>query len=205
MINGGSGSPTYQLTDSILDTKAIQLRLGEARPHLRLVDLRCILHTTIQGDDVFDEDVDGVGMLLILFVNEEGLFIQAVFCGNLRDFTHVVVLELVDIADDLAFVSADGSQHQQVLQVLVVAKRRRLQDDFLEQLNELDRQVSRQERLDCDGNVIRIRRLGDGCRDDLRPKVRLICLVHAALALTWSISARRCRFSDVRTWAHNSS
>ena len=43
--------------------------------------------------------------------------------SDLRNLSDVVVLELVDVPNDLALVSANGSEHEQVLEVLVVAER----------------------------------------------------------------------------------
>ena len=51
---------------------------------------------------------------------------------NLGNVTGIVVLQLVDVPDDLSFVRADGGKEQKVLQVLVVAERRFLNDDLLQ-------------------------------------------------------------------------
>ena len=117
---------------------------------------------------MFDEDVDGHLVLLVLLVDEEGFLVQAVFRSDPCNVGNVVVGELVDVAHDLALVGTNRGKHQQVLQVLVLAERRRLQDDLLEQLNQLDRKVCRQERLDGDRNIVRICAFRNGGCDDLR-------------------------------------
>ena len=106
-------------------------------------------------------------VLLVLLVDEEGLLVQAVFRSNLGNLADVVVLELVDVANDLALVCADRGKHQQVLEILVVAERRRLQDDLLKKLNELNREVRRQESLDSDRDIIRVSALRKRCGNDL--------------------------------------
>ena len=67
-----------KLTNGILDTQAIELSLRKARPDLRLIDLRRVLDTTVQGNNVLDENVDSHLMLLVLLVDEERLLEQTV-------------------------------------------------------------------------------------------------------------------------------
>ena len=59
----------------------------------------------------------------LLLVDEEGLLIQAVLGGDLRDLTGVIVLQLVNVADHLALVRANGSEHEKILEVAVLAER----------------------------------------------------------------------------------
>lgn len=42
---------------------------------------------------------------------------------NLRNLANIVVLELVNVVHDLALISSNGSEHHEVLQVLVVGER----------------------------------------------------------------------------------
>ena len=97
--------------------------------------------------------------------------------SDLRNLSDIVVLELVDVPNDLALVSANGSEHEQVLEVLVVAERRRLNDNLLEDLNELDRKVSCDESLDGHRDIIRVGALGKGSRDDLVNKLTAMDVV----------------------------
>jgi hypothetical protein len=87
--------------------------------------------------------------------------------GDASYLGDVVVLELVDVPDDLALVRADRREQKQVLQVLVVAERRWLDDDLLEQLDELDRHVGGQEGFDGDRHIVRVGALRNGRGHDL--------------------------------------
>ena len=175
-------------TDRVLDTESVELSLRKTAPNLGLVDLVGIVHATIERHDVFDENIDSLGVLLVLLEDEERFLVQAMLNRDPGDLGGVVVLELVDVANDLALVRADGCQHQQVLEVAVVAERRWLQDDLLQQLDELERQVSSQECLDSDRDIVGVGALGQRrCHDlvdelttvhvvgteDLGPQIRL--------------------------------
>ncbi len=129
-------------TNRVLDTQTIELRLCETAPYFGLVNLCGVLNTTVEGNDVLDQDVDRRFVILILLVDEEGFLVQAVVDRDLGNLVRIVVLELVNVADHLTLVRTDGSEHEQVLEVLVLVKRRRFQDNFLEQLDELDGKIS---------------------------------------------------------------
>ena len=141
-------------TDGIFDAETIQLSLGQSTPNLRLVDLVCILHTTIKGNHMFDQNIDSLSVLLVLLVDHERLFIQPMLGSNLWDLGGIVVLQFVDVADDLAFVCTDGSEKQEVLEVAVVAEGRRLDDDLFQQFDEFKRKVSFDERMDGNGDIV---------------------------------------------------
>ena len=136
---------------------------------------------------MLDENVDGHLMLLVLLVDKEGLPVQPMLGRNPGDIRDVVVGELIDVAHDLALVRADSSEHQQVLQVLVLAERRRLKDDLLEQLDKLNRQVGGQEGLDRDRDIVGVCAFRQcGCNN-------LFCmlvmrLVRSRRRHTWSMS-----------------
>ena len=74
--------------------------------------------------------------------------------SNFCDLLDVVVFELVDVVDHLAIVGADSSRHHQVLKLLVVRKRRSLQNNLLLQFNELDWKISRHECPDGHGDIV---------------------------------------------------
>ena len=79
-----------------------------------------------EADNMLDKDVDRLRVLVVFLEDEERLLVQPVLDRDLGDLCNVVVLELIDVADDLALVRADRSEHEQVLQVAVVAEGRRL-------------------------------------------------------------------------------
>lgn len=78
---------------------------------------------------------------------------------NLSNFHVVVILELVNVANNFTLICPNSSQEKQVLQILVLAEWRWFDDDLLQQLNELDREVSSQEGLDSYRYVVGIGRL----------------------------------------------
>ena len=102
-------------TDSVLDAQAVELRLREPTPNLRLVDLRRVLQPTVDRHNVLNEHIDSIDMLLMLLVNRERLLVQPVVDGDLRDLLDVVVVQLIDIPDDLALIRANSREHKQVL------------------------------------------------------------------------------------------
>ena len=136
------------------------MSLGETAPDLRLVDLVRVVHTSVERHDVLNENVDCLRVLLVLLEDEECLLVQAVLDGNLGNLSDVVVLELVDVADDLALVRTDSCQHEQVLEVAVVVEGRGLKDDLLKQLDELQRQVGSEESLDGGRDIVGVGALG---------------------------------------------
>ena len=109
---------------------------------------------------MLNENVDCLRVLLVLLEDEECLLVQAVLDGNLGNLGDVVVLELVDVADDLALVRTDSCQHEQVLEVAVVVEGRGLKDDLLKQLDELQRQVGSEESLDGGRDIVGVGALG---------------------------------------------
>lgn len=119
-------------TDGVFDTETVQLSLGQPTPNLGLVNLVRILHTTIEGDYMFDQDIDRLSVLLVLLVDHKRLLIQSMLDSDLRDLSGIVVLQLVDISDDLSLVRTDSSKEHEVLEIAVVAEGRGLDDDLLE-------------------------------------------------------------------------
>ena len=107
-------------------------------------------------------------MLFVFLINRESFFVETMIRGNSSNFPFVIILQLVDITNDLSLVGAYGSEQQQILEVSVVAEWRRLKYNFLEQFDELDREVRRKEGLDGDGNVIGIGTLRNCSCDNLR-------------------------------------
>lgn len=116
---------------------------------------------------MLDENVHGGRVLIVLVVDGEGLLVQTLLDGDPRDLLGVVVLKLVDVPNNLALVGSDGRQEQKVLERPVVRERRGLEDNFLEQLHQLGREVVVDKGLDGDGDVIGVSRLRHGGRDDL--------------------------------------
>src|SRR5258708_1361246 len=106
-------------------------------------------------------------MLLILLVDRERLLVQAVLDSDACNFRDVVVGKLLDVADDFALVRADGSEQEEVLEVLVLAEGRGLENNLFQDLNEFNGKVSGQERFDGDRYIICIRRLRHSSRDNL--------------------------------------
>lgn len=132
----------------VFDTQTVELRFGQATPDCRFVDFGSELQSPVNRDDVFDEDVNSVDVEVVFLVDDQSFLVQAVVRSNLGDLRDVVVLQLVDVPDNLALVGANGSEQEQVLQVLVLAERWWLNDDLLEDLDELHGKIRVQERLD---------------------------------------------------------
>jgi len=143
-------------TNGIFNTETVQLSLGQSTPNLRLVDLVRILHTTIEGDHMLDQDINSLGMLLVLLVDHECFLKQSMLGSDLRDLCGIVVLQLVDVSDNLSLVRTDSGKEHEVLEIAVVAEGRGLDDDLLEQFDKLQRKVGFEEGMDGDGNIVRV-------------------------------------------------
>ena len=138
------------LTNRILDAQAVELCLCEPTPYLWYVDLGSVIQNTIDKYSMLDQYVDSHGMLFVLLVYNEGFLVEPMVCGDLGNLACIIVLLFIDVAGDLAFVGMNRCEEKQILQILVVAERRALNDDFLQQFNEFDRKVSGQESFDSD-------------------------------------------------------
>lgn len=119
-------------TNGVFNTETVQLSLGQSTPNLRLVDLVRVLHTAIEGDHMLDQDINGLSVLLVLFVDHECFLKQSMLGSDLRDLRGIVVLQLVDVSDNLSLVRADSRKEHEVLEIAVVAEGRGLDDDLLE-------------------------------------------------------------------------
>ena len=119
-------------TDGVFDTETVELSLGQSTPNLWLVDLVRILHTTIEGDHMFDQDIDSLSVLLVLLVDHECFLKQSMLGSDLWDLRDIIVLQLVDVSDNLSLVSTDSSKEQEVLEIAVVAEGRGFDDNLLE-------------------------------------------------------------------------
>ena len=126
-----------------------------------------VLVASVDGDNILDKHGDGLEMHVVLLVKRERLLMQTMLDGNVGDLDDIEAVQLVDVVHDAALVGANGGQEEQLLQVAIVAEGGRLEDDLLEELDQLLRQVSREEGLDGDRDVFRICRFGDCDSDDL--------------------------------------
>jgi len=59
---------------------------------------------------MLNKNVDSQSVLVVLLVDTQGLFIQAMLGCNPSNVTRIIVLKLIDVADDLALVSPDGGE-----------------------------------------------------------------------------------------------
>ena len=141
-------------TNGFLDSKSVKLSLGQSAPDFRLVDLVGISVASVNADNVVDQDVHSFGMLLVLREDGERFLVQASLGCNSCDLVHVISIQAVDVAHNLALVRTDGSEEKEVLQALVVAEWRRLNDDLLQKFDELDGQIVLHEGLDSHGHII---------------------------------------------------
>lgn len=110
--------------DSVLDTKTVELSLSESRPNDGLIDLDSVLLSTIDRDDVFDENVHGVEVKFILAEESERFFVETMFDGDGGDLLNVETLNLFDVTHNSTLVGSNGGEHEELLEVGVVAERR---------------------------------------------------------------------------------
>ncbi|RUS20584.1 hypothetical protein BC937DRAFT_94892 [Endogone sp. FLAS-F59071] len=134
--------------DGLLDTQTIELCLGETRPRLGLVDPFGELVRTVNAADVLDQNIDCARIDIIAAD------------GDVGDIRSIVIIEAINIVHHSRLIGLDRGEDEKVLENPVITKRRVLQDDLLQKLNQLIRQVSRHERFNGDGHVLGIYGLG---------------------------------------------
>ena len=88
--------------------QAVQLGLGESAPNFRLVDFVGIIQSTINRHYVLDENIDHHRMLIILFIDCQRLLIQTMVGGDLGNLASIIILQLVDVAHNLALLGPNG-------------------------------------------------------------------------------------------------
>jgi len=110
--------------DCLSEKILVYLSLSKLGPHLRLVGLLGELLCTLQIILFVQENLDGLNMLLELLVNAKSFVIELVFLllGDSGELNAIVVVKSVDVVHDLGLVRLDGSEDQQVLQVLIVGE-----------------------------------------------------------------------------------
>lgn len=108
-------------------------------------------------------------MLIELLIDAQGFVEKLVLflLSDLSELNPVIVIKSVDVVHDSGLVSLDGSQDQQVLQVLVAREVRVVQHDPLQQLDQLVRHVGVHERLHSCGDLVRVLSLREGGLHDL--------------------------------------
>jgi len=116
---------------------------------------------------VLNKDVDSKCMLVMLFVDGQSFFVETMLNGNFGNVRNFVILKLIDVSNDLAFISTNCCEKKKVLEVFVVAEWRRFDDDLLQEFNKFNRKVGLKESLDSHGDVIRVSTFREGCGDNL--------------------------------------
>mmetsp|Transcript_9515 Transcript_9515/g.21823 ORF Transcript_9515/g.21823 Transcript_9515/m.21823 type:complete len:509 (-) Transcript_9515:2161-3687(-) len=159
------------------DHVGVELSGGEGSPDIGDVDGLRVLLTAGHVAQVLQEHGDGVHLLVGLLVDHEGLLEQLVGDANAGDVRAVEVVQTVDVLHHAGLVGLDGSQDQQVLQVLVVAELGALEHNLLQELNQLVGQVGVHERLDSHGHFLSILARGQGSGHHLVDQLALELVV----------------------------
>jgi hypothetical protein len=117
---------------------------------------------------MLDQDINCITMSLSLLVDLERFLVETRVDGNGSNLRSIIVVQLLDVIANTSTVGFDGGKNQKILQVLILTERRGFKDNLLEQFDQFIRQVSIQERLDRDGDIIGISRFRDRSSGDLR-------------------------------------
>mmetsp|Transcript_1325 Transcript_1325/g.3676 ORF Transcript_1325/g.3676 Transcript_1325/m.3676 type:complete len:568 (+) Transcript_1325:983-2686(+) len=136
--------------DGLWDLSALELRLAQLVPHGAVVDPRRELRGAVDGFDVGEQGVHGLGVEVALLVDQEGLLVEVVRLAqrNLGDGGPVVLVEAVDVVHHARLVRLDRGEDQEVLQIPVLAELRSVHHDLLQELDELVGELGRDESLD---------------------------------------------------------
>lgn len=87
--------------------------------------------------------------------------------SNFSNVGNFVVLKLIDVSNNFAFISTNCREKKKALEVFVVAEWGRLDDNLLQEFNKLNRKVSLKECLDSHGDIIGISAFWKSCSDSL--------------------------------------
>ncbi|PNY29194.1 Uncharacterized protein TCAP_00893 [Tolypocladium capitatum] len=153
--------------NGVRDSETIQLGLGNLAPDLWKVNLLGVCLGSVDANDVLDKNVDGSRLVIGLLVDLESLLKQTHIYARGGNLVGAVSVQLVDVVHHTRLVCLGGGEQEQVLQVLVVTEGRRLQNNLLEELNKLQRQVVLEEGGDRNGDLGRVGGLGNGRGVDL--------------------------------------
>mmetsp|Transcript_9903 Transcript_9903/g.26951 ORF Transcript_9903/g.26951 Transcript_9903/m.26951 type:complete len:285 (-) Transcript_9903:2813-3667(-) len=168
----GVGSPQI-CRNGLSKLSGCQVRVGNHRPDLRLIDLGGKLVRTVEVTDVVQQHLDGLRLEAKLAVYLIRLLVQVVPDGNLTDGRPVKVVQAEDVVLDAGPVRLDGSDDEQILQIVVVGEGCVVQHDLFQELDELGLQLGGHEGLHRDGHLLRVlalwERSGHHLVDELPP------------------------------------
>ncbi|CAI6082879.1 unnamed protein product [Clonostachys chloroleuca] len=153
--------------NGVRDTKSIELSLGNLAPNFRQVDLLGICLCSINADDVLNENIDGRRLVVGLLVDLKGFLMESHFNTGCSNVISVVVVELVDVVHDASLVSLGSREEEEILEILVVAEWRGLQNNLLQQLNKFKRKIVLKEGRDGDRYLGWVTSLWNGGSGDL--------------------------------------
>ena len=139
---------------------------------------------------MLNKNVDSKRMLVVLLVDGQSFFIKTMLNSNFSNISNFVVLKLIDVSNNFAFIGTNCREKKKVLEVFVIAEWGRLDDNLLQEFNKLNRKVSLEESFDSHGDIIGISTFWKGCSDNLEYIMRH-CNPGYPERRTWSISARR--------------
>ena len=116
---------------------------------------------------MLNKNVDSKRMLVVFLVDGQSFFIETMLNSNFGNVSNFVVLKLIDVSNNFAFISTNCREKKKVLEVFVVAEWGRLDDNLLQEFNKLNRKVSLKESFDSHGDIIGISALWKGGSDNL--------------------------------------
>jgi hypothetical protein len=147
----------------------IKLSLTELGPDLWLVGFLSESLGTFEVVLLLEKNLGGLNVLSEFLVDAKSFIVKLilVLLGNLGELLTVIVIKSVDVVHDSALISLDGCQNQQVLKVSVVGESGVVENDSLEELDELVRELGSHESLDCAGDLISVLGFWKSCGNNL--------------------------------------
>ena len=153
--------------DGLRDHAFVELGPREQRPHRRVVALGGKRRRARHVFHVLDHDLHGLLALGGLLVEGDGLLQQPALGAGARHGDRVDVVELGDIVLHPFLVGLDSGHDQQGLEVLLALELARLQDDLVQQLDQIVRQVGIQEHLHAQGHLVGLLAFGQDLADEV--------------------------------------
>mmetsp|Transcript_31185 Transcript_31185/g.87443 ORF Transcript_31185/g.87443 Transcript_31185/m.87443 type:complete len:318 (-) Transcript_31185:2509-3462(-) len=142
--------------DGIGNQAVVQLRRGQRRPHIVLFHLGGVLMRPLQAVQVVQQHLDCGDVQVELLVDGEGFLEELAAHGNLPDRWPIERVQARDVVHDARLVRLDRREDQEVLQVGVAAEGRVLQNDLLQQLDQLVRQLRGHEGFHRHRHLLRV-------------------------------------------------
>lgn len=112
--------------------------------------------STIEIVDLLDKNLNSGSIDVELLEYGESLLVQFIVDRNVSDVGCVVVVQTIDVLHDACTIGLDSCKNQQILEITMIAEYTAVQNDLLQELDQLVRQIGSHECFHRHRNILRI-------------------------------------------------